>query len=437
MKISVGTLFPQLYAPFLTSSIIGRAIEKNILSIELKNLFDYVLPKERLDSPIVGHGEGMVIGAPIIEKLYDSVSQEGAKPFVIFFSPHGKQLNQDLLKEIYQKITISSSPLLLVAGRYEGIDARAEEFYADEILSIGDYVVCGGDLPAMVFLEGLLRLKEGVVGKKSSVENDSFYDLFLDSPHYSDPDVWKNYKVPPVLKSGDHKKIADWRLAKSLKRSILTAWRWVSQRVKKKEDKQAIKKVIPKHYCVLLHNDVMLPNDLSGESSVTSIDIHDIARTSATYGIEKFFVVTRLKAQQEIVNKFLHFWHDEEKNRKVNESRSFALKNVSLLPELDSVIAEVFEKEGVMPITVVTSSRRHILHEKMITFHDQGYVWGLERPVIFVFGTAHGICPEVIARCDFRIIPIEGLEEFNFLSVRAAAAVVIDRWLGCNTIVKI
>ncbi len=434
MDIFVSTLFSELYDKFLSTSIINRAIVSKKITVSLLDMFSFVLPKERVDSEIVGHGSGMLLGAPIIEKTYNKVINDtNKKPFTIFFSPHGKVLNQALLKDLYE--AISDRPLLLFSGRYEGFDVRAEEVYADEIVSIGDYVLFGGDLPVMVFLEGLLRLIPGVIGKKESVDEDSFSGPFVDHPHYALPNEWHSKSIPSVLKGGDHKKIIEWRLNESVKRTIKTNWSWLSKSILKQLEKVLVKKHIPNHYCVLLHNDVMLPGEIVGNSSVTSIDIHDIARSSTTYGISGYFIVTRLISQQKLVDKFLKFWQSDEKS-KINASRAFALKNVFLKFELSEVIDEITKIEGVEPITIVTSSRRNVDHLNMITYHDQSKIWNNLRPILFIFGTSHGIDPSLIEKFDYKLLPIEGLEEFNFLSVRSAAAIVFDRWLGFNSIKK-
>jgi tRNA (guanine37-N1)-methyltransferase len=429
MNIFVSTLFKELYASFLSTSIIHRAIEANMVSITLMDMFSFVESKKRIDSPVVGHGAGMLLGAPIVQSVYEEVvAKTQLTPFTIFFSPHGKKMNQQNLIALFDRI--KDRPVLLFSGRYEGFDVRAEEEYADEIISIGDYVLFGGDLPAMVFLEGLLRLIPGVVGKMESVLSDSFSTAFVDHPHYALPDVWKNRSIPSVLKSGNHEKIRTWRLNQAVQRTVKTNWKWVTRHSLTSIEKNLVKQALPNHYCALLHNDIMLPDNQVGNSSVTSIDIHDIARSSATYGIKKYFVVTRLWAQKKLVEKFLSFWH-EKKTGQVNESRAFALKSVALASELTEVVEEIKVLEGgVAPVIIVTSSRRHLSHKNMIEYDDQEKIWELKRPVLFVFGTSHGISPELMDTFDYRLVPLEGLEEFNFLSVRSAAAIVFDRWLG-------
>jgi tRNA (guanine37-N1)-methyltransferase len=438
MQFIINTLFPDLYTNFLSTSLIKKSIEKGVISFSIQNLFSLVEGNKRIDKKCVGHGAGMVIDPIIIEKAYnEGVAKTSRKPYTIFFSPHGKKLDQDCLKTIYNEISKNQQSLMLFAGRYEGFDVRAEEKFADQILSIGDYVLCGGDLPVMVFIEAFARLIPNVVGKMESVMHDSFYNTFLDCPHYANPDLWDEKSIPSVLKSGNHAAVAAWREEKSIKRSIENNWTWTRKHLHNNTEKKKVAGCIPNHYCILLHNDVMLPDNTVGNSSVTSIDIHDLARSCATYGIKKYYIVTRLEAQHKIVEKFLSFWHNPETNY-VNQSRAFALANVGLEKEIEDVIKEIEAKEGKKPITIVTSSRRHIPHAKMINYDDQGTIWKQERPVLFIFGTAHGISPKIMSECDYRLVPLEGLEEFNFLSVRAAVAIILDRWLGIeNKIVEI
>jgi tRNA (guanine37-N1)-methyltransferase len=437
MNISIATLFPDLYNEFLKTSIIGKSINSKLISVKLINIIKLFNSndsnlKKRVDSPVVGHGSGMILGANIIQQVCDQDLLEGGeKPFTIFFSPHGKVIDQNNIKDLFKRI--GNKNLLLFSGRYEGFDCRAESFYADEILSIGNYVLMGGDLPIMVFMEALLRLLPDVIGKKDSVENDSFQGPYVDHPSYSAPQSWKGMEIPEVLKSGNHSEIAKWKKIESMKRTASSHFNWWRKWNTKIEDRQEFKKFIPNHYCALLHNDVMMPDGRKGESSVTSIDIHDIARSSATYGIKKYFIVTRLESQEKLVNTFLNFWQ-EGNGLEYNENRAFALNSVFCFSEIEEVLNEIERIEGVKPICIVTSSRREISHDKMINYFDQEKIWAQKRPILFVFGTSHGISKEIMDFCDYKLIPIEGFEKFNFLSVRSAAAIIFDRWLGINQV---
>ena len=201
MKISVVTLFPELYKPFFSTSLIERARENQHIDTRVYNLFTYAEPKQRIDGPTFGHGAGMVIKPEIIEKAVNDIEGQHGSAYKIFFSPRGKKLDQKSLKATYNRVRERAQHIMLLPARYEGMDARIEAEYADEIISVGDFVLMGGDLPAMVFLEGLLRLVPGVVGKPESVEQDSFSGPFVDYPEYTAPVTWKGREVPDVVRS--------------------------------------------------------------------------------------------------------------------------------------------------------------------------------------------------------------------------------------------
>jgi tRNA (guanine37-N1)-methyltransferase len=148
--------------------------------------------------------------------------------------------------------------LILVCPRYEGVDARVEEYYADKVISIGDYVLMGGDLPAQVFIEALLRHLPGVVGNESSVEQESFTGPFLDYPEYGLPVEWKGMEIPEVVRSGDHQRIAKWRCEQACKKTILKRFDWFVSSSPSKKDLALCLEMIPPHYVVLMHTQVNL-----------------------------------------------------------------------------------------------------------------------------------------------------------------------------------
>ena len=181
MNVSLLTVFPELYEAFLKTSLMQRAQEHAIVHYDVASFFSYVQPKERIDAPTFGHKAGMLIKPDVIEKAINDKEAKYGPAFKIFFSPQGQKLDQRLLQHIAQK-ALERKHLLLVASRYEGIDERVEQKYADLTISVGDFVVMAGDLPAMLFLEGLIRLLPGVVGKQESVEHESFSGSFVDYP---------------------------------------------------------------------------------------------------------------------------------------------------------------------------------------------------------------------------------------------------------------
>lgn len=216
MDISVITLFPDMFNAILQHGVVGSAFDNKIANLHIYNLRDYSFDRSgRVDDRPYGGGAGMVIQAPPLAAcLHDVVAKSRYAPHVIHLTPQGRVLDH---KKLIQFKMLPS--LVLVAGRYEGIDERFIEQYVDEEISIGNYVLSGGELPAMVLIDALVRLLPGVVGSKASIEQDSFVNGLLDYPHYTRPTVFEGESVPDILMSGNHDKIRRWRLEQSLKRT--------------------------------------------------------------------------------------------------------------------------------------------------------------------------------------------------------------------------
>lgn len=429
MRISIITLFPVLYEPFLNTSLVHRAVEANQIAFLLENLFTLCAPKERIDSPTFGHAAGMLIKPEVIQKAVEKQEAAYGPAYKIFFSPHGKKLDQQLLKKLAADFQ-QKKHIMLLPARYEGMDARIEEEYADEILSIGDYVLMGGDLPAMVLIEGLLRLIPGIVGKQESVEEDSFSGPFVDHPEYTAPVNWHGRIVPEVVRSGNHALIRAWQRKEAAIRTVFHHFDWLRAHVSKQEDIQLAASCIPPHYVVLMHSQVVLDEGREGNSSVTSLDIHDIARSACTYGIKKYFIVTPLIDQQKVVKKLLEFWQTNV-GAEYNPQRFIALKPVVLVATLEEALQHIEADEQKVPLLIATSAKQHE-NVTSITYYDQEKVWGSQRPVVFLFGTARGLAQSLVEKCDFLLGPVKGFSTFNHLSVRSAAAIVFDRWFGIN-----
>ena len=371
----------------------------------------------------------MLIRPDIIEKAIETQEKNIGSAFKIFFSPQGEKLNQKTLKALAQKI-IDKKHLLLVAPRYEGMDARVEQYYADAVISVGDFVLMGGDLPAMEFIEAFLRLIPGIVGKQESVEKESFSGPFLDYPEYTSPVIWKNMEVPEIIRSGNHRLIEKWRENQAVNKTVKNHFDWLRSNELTKEQKEITKKNIPNHYAVLMHSNVNIKGDKIGTTSVTSLDIHDIARSAVTYGIKNYFLVTPLIDQQKIVTTLLDFWKTGH-GAEYNPHRHEAVSKIRLCDNLEQTIEEIKKNEGKNPILIATSAKVSD-KEKRITYFDQSKVWQHDRPVLIIFGTGHGLSNEILNKCDYILEPIYGFSDFNHLSVRSAAAVIFDRWLGIN-----
>lgn len=430
MKVSILTLFPELYEVFLKTSLFKRAQEKSLLSFSVQSLFDYAQPKQRIDAPTFGHSSGMLIQPEIIEKAVDDIDGRFGKSFKIILSPQGKKLDQQSAKALWQKIQ-SSDHLMMLASRYEGIDSRVEQYYADEVVSVGDFVTMGGDIPAMLLIEALFRHMPGIVGKQESVDLDSFSGAFVDHPEYTKPVEWKGMTVPEVLRSGNHAKIAQWRKDKAAQTTVKKHFNWLRSADLKTEEKKLAQKYIPAHYVALMHSDIRLKHGQVGTTSVTSIDIHDIARSCATYGVKGFSIVTPLKDQQELVGKILDFWKQEEVGGAYNKYRHRALGAVDIQESLQKVIDSIEKKEGAKPVIIGTSALSE--HDvNWLTYYQQDVAWQNDRPVLFLFGTGHGMSTELLKKCDYMLKPLVGFSDYNHLSVRSAAAIILDKWFGLS-----
>ncbi len=429
MEVSILTVFPEIYHNFLQTSLIKRAQEQETISFDVRAFSSFCEPKERIDGPTVGHGSGMAIRPEVIERSVTAQEEKHGKAYRIFLTPQGKKLDQRLAQKVAQKLQ-EQKHVMFIAGRYEGIDERAVQEYADLELSIGDYVLMGGDLPAMVAIEAVSRYLPNVVGREESVEKDSFSGPFLDFPPYTTPPrEWKGHKIPEVLLSGNHKAMDEQRLDKAAERSVLEHFDWVRSHCLERKDQERAAKYIPTHYCALLHGDVVVDKGRVGNSSVTTLDIHDIARSARTYGFKEYFVVTPLEDQQKIVNSILGFW--DAAGVAYNHNRADAVSHVKLARDLEAVKAAIKEKEGIEPLVIATSAQV-VGGVPSITYFDQQEVWSQKRPVLLIFGTAKGLSQELMRQCDYVLGPVLGFSNFNHLSVRSAAAIIFDRWLGIN-----
>ena len=217
MNFHVLTLFPDMIRDGLQTSITGRAVEKGLLSLDTVNIRDFSVNKHnRVDDYPYGGGAGMVMQAEPVYLAYQSVAEKlPKKPKVLYMSPQGKVFNQRMAEELAQE-----EEVVFLCGHYEGIDERVLEEIVDEEVSIGDYVLTGGELPALVIMDAVSRLVGGVLHNEDSAEFDSFHDNLLEYPQYSRPEVWRDKAVPPILMSGHHANVEKWRREQSLIRTL-------------------------------------------------------------------------------------------------------------------------------------------------------------------------------------------------------------------------
>ena len=217
MRIDILTLFPNMFSSPLRESILGRAVEKGLIQIQTINIRDFTLDKHQVvDDAPYGGGQGMVMKVEPIARAIESVKAQNPSARTIYLTPQGKPFHQDLARRLS-----TQSHLILLCGRYEGIDERVRELFIDEEISIGDYVLTGGELPAMVLVDAVSRFIPGVLGSDRSAEEDSFFNSLLEYPQYTRPVEFKGCRVPEVLLSGNHSAISLWRRKEAIRRTSL------------------------------------------------------------------------------------------------------------------------------------------------------------------------------------------------------------------------
>ncbi|HHU69758.1 MAG TPA: tRNA (guanosine(37)-N1)-methyltransferase TrmD [Thermoanaerobacterales bacterium] len=220
--VDVLTIFPDMFIGPFNESIIKKGQEKGLLKINITDIRDFSVDKhKKVDDYPYGGGPGMVMKPEPVFNAVESiiVKYEDIKPserYVILMTPQGELFNQERAMELSRK-----RHLIVICGHYEGVDERIRQFLVDKEISIGDYVLTGGEIPAMVLIDCVARLVPGVLGEASSIEEESFSHGRLEYPHYTRPEIYKGYKVPEVLHSGNHKLISEWRSFESIKRTII------------------------------------------------------------------------------------------------------------------------------------------------------------------------------------------------------------------------
>lgn len=238
MRFDILTIFPDFFESPLKQSILGKAIEKGLIDVGIHNIRDFALDKHNTtdDSPY-GGGDGMVMKAePIVRAVEAVKGSRKSDVKVILTTPQGRQLNQHIAAEFAQ-----SSNLIIICGRYEGVDERVKELAVDMEVSIGDYVLSGGEIPALVIVDAVTRLIPGVLGSDMSAGDDSFSEGLLEYPQYTRPESFRGLTVPDILLSGNHQKIKNWRRRESIKRTLERRPDLLEKAQLTEEEKKAVK----------------------------------------------------------------------------------------------------------------------------------------------------------------------------------------------------
>jgi len=239
MRFDVLTLFPELFSAFLKETILGRAVKAGVVDIRLVNIRSFARGRHLVadDTPF-GGGQGMVMKPGPISRALESIDRIKDRSLVLLLTPQGRTFDQPLAWDLSRM-----EQLILICGRYEGVDERIRTTCVDMELSIGDYVLSGGEMAAMVVMDAVSRLVPGVLGGEKSAQEDSFEDGLLEYPQYTRPRVFKNQEVPEILLSGDHEKIRVWRRTESLKRTLERRPDLLEKAALTEEDKRILAKL--------------------------------------------------------------------------------------------------------------------------------------------------------------------------------------------------
>ncbi len=239
MRFDILTLFPDMFSSPLRESILGKAVEKGVIQIQTINIRDYSLDKHQVvDDTPYGGGQGMVMKVEPIARAIEWVRSQNPSAPTIYLTPQGKPLNHDLARKLSMQ-----SHLILLCGRYEGVDERVRELFIDEEISIGDYVLTGGELAAMVLIDAVSRFVPGVLGSDRSAEEDSFFNSLLEYPQYTRPSDYRGSCVPEVLLSGNHSAISQWRRKEALRRTWLMRPDLLNKANLSEEDRKLLKEI--------------------------------------------------------------------------------------------------------------------------------------------------------------------------------------------------
>lgn len=415
MKITVITAFPELMRNYLASSVLGRGIAAGKLEAEVVDIRDFSEGSYRqIDDYCYGSG-GMMLMAEPLARAVESVSG-GAKPYVVYPSPQGVRLHQELVEDLARK-----EHLVIVCGHYEGVDERFTEKYVDMEISLGDFVLTGGEMPAMAIVDAVSRLIPGVVGSESSVEEDSFYSGMLDTPHYTRPAQWRGERVPEVLLNGDAKAIERWRRRQSVERTL-----------DRRPDIAGRAGIIPwlsgGAYVMEVHYPVLDKRGEKSSTAITGMDLHDIARACRTYGIKKYLLVTPIAQQREMAKRIAGHWTSGW-GADYNPDRREAFSTLKIFASVQKAVAWAEEKEKKPVFKIATTAKRHAGAQHWLTLKRE--ILRRDHSPLIIFGTGWGLHDEVMEMADAVMTPIcGGKDGWNHLSVRSAVSITLDRFFG-------
>lgn len=415
MKIDVLTIFPPMFDGFLGESLVAKGIEKGVFSVSVRDIREFSENKhKKVDEAPFGGGAGMVMSPQPLADAIDSLRKDSPAR-TILLSPRGKPFTQKMAKEL-----AAEKRLILVCGRYEGVDERIARHWVDEEISIGDFVLNGGEVAAMVVIEAVFRLLPGAIGSEDSPRDESFENGLLEYPQYTRPENFRNFDVPQVLLSGHHKKIDEWRREESIKKTAETRPDLLAKLG------QTGGKI--KFSIALVHYPVAGRDGSEMVSSITTLDAHDFARMGKTYGAQRAYMVTPVEDQKRLVARIISHWKDDESLKRLDGRKSLAVEILRTADSIDEMIDDAKSRSKRVKLLATSATKLPgsvtPAEWRAIAAGDEGDEW------LVLFGTAYGLGKSLVERSDRVLTPIDGPGEFNHLPVRGASAIILDRLFG-------
>ena len=422
MRFTILSLFPEFFDTPLSSGLMGKAREESLVEFVFVNPRDFATDKHRsVDDRPYGGGPGMVMMLEPLARALRSLENPGR---ILLLSPRGRPLTQAVARELSHE-----GALTLLCGRYEGIDERLLDLFPIEMVSVGDFILSGGESAAVCLIESVARLLPGFMGKDASGDEESFSQGLLEYPHYTRPECFEDLVVPPVLLCGDHAKIRAWRREQSLAQTLARRPELLARAEISASDRSFLSQ-IPRAtlarnlHIALVHGPVLNKFGQTVTVSLTNLDLHDIARISRTYGLGGFTVVTPLEDQRALARTLMEHWVHGAGGQ-ANPDRADAISMVRVAATLEEAIAQVKNVTGQDPWVLATSAKP----DGTVT-PDNVREALLTRPALLVLGTGSGLSPELLAKTHAQVAPVRPYGGYNHLPVRAACAVLMDRIFG-------
>ncbi|MBF0481323.1 MAG: tRNA (guanosine(37)-N1)-methyltransferase TrmD [Desulfovibrionaceae bacterium] len=422
MQFTLITLFPEFFDSPLTCALLSKARQAGIVSFTLVNPRDFTSDRHRtVDGRPYGGGPGMVMMAQPLAGALASVARPGR---VLMLSPSGAPLTQAMARELARE-----ESLTLICGRYEGVDERFFQSASVTPVSVGDFVLSGGEAAALCLVEAVSRLLPGFMGHEDSGLEESFSEGLLEYPHYTRPEVWREMSAPEVLTGGDHAKVAAYRRESALTRTLARRPDLLAGARLDEADAKVLRE-LPRLrlgrnlYVALVHYPVVNKNGETLTTSLTNLDIHDIARVCRSYGLGGYTIVTPLADQRELARRIAGHW-THGPGKAANPDRGDALSLVSTAASVEEAVQAIAGECGRAPRLVATSAKG-----PGDATPESVRAWLGEGPVLLLLGTASGLSPGTYEKTSGRLRPIRFLDGYNHLSVRTACAVTVDRILG-------